>query len=234
MTGACQQKSSQNAKRLGRPQLWRQTWMPLLPRLASVVVVVVAKRTYVGATKKAPRGSLSSMLSPLEIIVNGSDADSPMQPPPPAAVIRLTIPRADIQSVMGPAIQEIIATLKAQNIAIAGPMFAHHFLTGEGQTNFDFEVGFPTTTTTTTTTTTPVANQGRVKSSTLPFATKTAKVTYTGPYEGLHLAWSDFGDQLAAARCVRLNTTMWEVYTVGPETTEDPTQWQTDLVVPIE
>jgi effector-binding domain-containing protein len=209
--------------------------MPLLPRLASVVVIVVAKRTYVGVAKKSPRGSLR-MLSPVEIIVNGTAEDPsltpPRPPPPPAAVIRLTIPRADIQSVMGPAIQEIIATLKAQNIAIAGPMFAHHFLTGECSDNFDFEVGFPTTTATTTTTT--VANQGRVKSSNVPFAAKTAKVTYTGPYEGLHQAWSDFGDQLATDRCSRLGTSMWEVYTVGPETTDDTAQWQTDLVLPIE
>jgi effector-binding domain-containing protein len=175
------------------------------------------------------------MLSPVEIIVeDGSSSSPPPRPPVPAAVIHLVIPRADIQSVMGPAIQEIMATLKAQNIAIAGPMFAHHNLT-ECKDNFDFEVGFPFTTTTTTTT---LSNQGRVKSSTVPFATKTAKVTYTGPYEGLHQAWSDFGDQLAAAgegrRSSQGTTTMWEVYTVGPETTDDPTQWQTDLVVPIE
>jgi effector-binding domain-containing protein len=132
---------------------------------------------------------------------------------------------------MGPAVEEIMATLEAQNIAIAGPLFAHYLT--ESPDNFDFEVGFPITTTTTTT----LANQGRVKSSTAPFATKTAKATYTGPYDGLHQAWSDFGDQLAAAgfRRSRDSTTMcWEVYTVGPEATDDPAQWQTDLFQAIE
>jgi hypothetical protein len=187
------------------------------------------------------------MVSPFEIIIadgttTADPSSSPPPPPAPAAVIHFMIPRAEIGSVIGPAVEEIIATLEAQNIAIAGPLFAH-YLTCESPDMFDFDVGFPTTTTTTTatTTTTTVANQGRVKSSTVPFATKTAKVTYTGSYDGLHQAWSDFGDQLATAGYLRSSsrdnstTTMcWEVYTVGPDTTDDPTQWQTDLFQPIE
>jgi effector-binding domain-containing protein len=180
------------------------------------------------------------MLSPFEIIiVDGTTADpssssssssssaslSPPPPPPPAAVIHFTIPRAEIGSVFGPAVEELIAALKAQNIAIAGPLFAHYLC--ESPDIFDVDVGFPTTTTTT------LANQGRVQSSTAPFAPKTAKATYTGPFDDLHQAWSDFGDQLAAAGYVRC-TNNWEVYTVGPDMTDDPAQWQTDLFQPIE
>jgi hypothetical protein len=38
----------------------------------------------------------------------------------PTAVIRLTIPRAEIQTVMGPAIAEVMAAVTAQGLAPAG------------------------------------------------------------------------------------------------------------------
>jgi hypothetical protein len=37
------------------------------------------------------------------------------------AVIHLTVPRAEIQQVMGPAISEVLAAVKAQGIGPAGP-----------------------------------------------------------------------------------------------------------------
>jgi hypothetical protein len=43
------------------------------------------------------------------------------------AVIRLTIPRAEIRSVMGPGIAELMAAVAAQGVAPAGPIFSHHF-----------------------------------------------------------------------------------------------------------
>ena len=39
------------------------------------------------------------------------------------AIIRLTIPRAQIRNVMGPGIGELLATVAAQGIAPAGPVF---------------------------------------------------------------------------------------------------------------
>jgi hypothetical protein len=38
----------------------------------------------------------------------------------PTAVIRLTIPRAEIRNVMGPGHRELMATVAAQNVAPAG------------------------------------------------------------------------------------------------------------------
>ena len=57
------------------------------------------------------------------------------------AVIRLTVPRKDIQTVMGPAIGEVIAAASAQGAGPAGPVFSHHFKMDPEV--FDFEVGVP-------------------------------------------------------------------------------------------
>jgi effector-binding domain-containing protein len=189
------------------------------------------------------------LLSPVQVIV---EEPTPQESRPPAAVIRLTIPRAEIQTAMGPAIQEIIATLKEQQIDMVGPLFCHHLTCSED--TFDFEVGFPTATTLPPSpppvvraaaakeeeeedakTTSSANHQHRVYASMTPSAMKVAKATYTGPYEGLHAAWSEFGDRLKLEGCHRIpgDETLWEIYTVGPETTDDSTQYQTELYLPI-
>ncbi len=53
-----------------------------------------------------------------------------------AAVIHLTIPRADIQKEMGPAYKELMAAVSAQGIKPTGPWFSHHFKTGSGDIRF--------------------------------------------------------------------------------------------------
>src|SRR5260370_18922900 len=57
------------------------------------------------------------------------------------AAIRLTIPRAEIQSVMGPAIAEVMAAIAGQGIAPAGSIFSHHLRMDPD--TFDFEGGVP-------------------------------------------------------------------------------------------
>ena len=103
------------------------------------------------------------------------------------AIIRFTIPRAEIQKVMGPAIGEVLATIAAQGIAPAGPVFSHHFKMDPAI--FDFEVGVPVSKT--------VTAAGRVQPSQLP-ATQVARTVYQGPYEGLGPAWSEFCEWIAA------------------------------------
>src|SRR5690606_11023958 len=73
--------------------------------------------------------------------------------PASTAVIRLTIPRAKMPEVMGPAIQEIMAAVAAQGAAPAGAVFAHHF--AMSPETFDFEVGVPVSK--------PVTASGRVQ-----------------------------------------------------------------------
>lgn len=104
-----------------------------------------------------------------------------------AAVIRFTIPRAEIRNVMRPAMEELVATARAQGVGPAGPIFSHHFRIDPDA--FDFEVGVPVTS--------PVAPTGRVQPSQLPAAT-VVRTVYHGPYEGLGSAWGEFDDWIVA------------------------------------
>lgn len=98
-----------------------------------------------------------------------------------AAVIRVAIPREEIQNAMGPGIAELLAAIAAQGIAPAGPIFSHHLRMDSAI--FDFEIGVPVKA--------PVTAAGRVKAGRLP-AAKVARTVYRGPYEGLGPAWAEF------------------------------------------
>lgn len=138
------------------------------------------------------------------------------------AVIRLTIPRAEIQNAMGPAIGEVMSAVAQQGIGPAGPVFSHHFRMTPDQ--FDFEVGVPVSK--------PVTPVGRVVASRLPEAT-VVRTFYTGPYEKLGEAWGEFGRRIAADGH-RTAEDLWERYVVGPESGPDPAQWRTELNRPLE
>jgi effector-binding domain-containing protein len=137
------------------------------------------------------------------------------------AVIRLTIPRAQIQSVMEPAINEVMEAIAAQGIAPAGPVFSHHFRMDPE--TFDFEVGVPVPR--------PVAERGRVQASELPAAI-VARTVYRGPYEGLGAAWGEFMAWMAFERHEPASN-LWECYVAGPESDPDPATWRTELNRPL-
>ena len=137
------------------------------------------------------------------------------------AVIRLTIPRAEIQTVMGPAIAEVMAAVTAQGLAPAGPVFSHHLRMDPD--TFDFEVGVPVKA--------PVSATGRVKASRLPAVTA-ARTVYAGPYEGLGSAWCEFGEWIAAEGH-KPAANLWECYAAGPESNADPATWRTVLNRPL-
>ncbi len=137
------------------------------------------------------------------------------------AVVRLTIPRATIQSVMGPAIAEVMGVIAAQGVAPSGPVFSHH-LKMDPET-FDFEVGVPVTR--------PVSAAGRVHASQLPPAT-VARTIYRGPYEGLGAAWSEF-EKWITSEGYKPAPDLWECYIAGPESSPDPATWRTELNRPL-
>lgn len=139
----------------------------------------------------------------------------------PAAVIRLTIPRAEIQQVMGPGIAELLAALAAQGIAPAGPVFSRHFRIDPAI--FDFELGVPVDT--------PVAATGRVQPGELPGAT-VARTVYHGPYEGLGAAWGEFCAWIATTGRIPA-AGLWECYLTGPEADPDTATWRTELNCPL-
>jgi effector-binding domain-containing protein len=137
------------------------------------------------------------------------------------AVIRLTVPRAEIRNVMGPGHRELIAAIAAQGIAATGPWFTHHLkLPGE---TFDFEIGVPVAA--------PVVAARRVRPGELRAAT-VARTVYRGPYEGLAGAWSEFIAWIEAQGHTPAPD-LWECYAAGPESSTDPNLWRTELNRPL-
>ena len=139
----------------------------------------------------------------------------------PAALIRLTVPRAEIQNVMGPGYMELMDTLAAQGVMPAGPWFTHHLRLDPEV--WDFEIGVPVAA--------PVAAAGRVVAGHLPAAT-VARTVYHGPYEGLGSAWGEF-DAWIAAEGHAAAPDLWECYVAGPESGPDPAAWRTELNRPL-
>jgi effector-binding domain-containing protein len=137
------------------------------------------------------------------------------------AFIHLTIPRHDIQNAMGPAMGELMATIAAQGIAPAGPVFSHHLkMTPD---IFDFEVSVPVAT--------AVVPTGRVKSGQMP-PRKVARTVYQGPYEGLGLAWGEFNDWIAI-KGFKADIDLWECYLTNPNSNPDPSTYRTELNSPL-
>jgi len=137
------------------------------------------------------------------------------------AIIRLTIPREKIRSVMGPGIAELMAAVAAQGMVPAGPVFSHHLRMDPGI--FDFEIGVPVTA--------AVSAAGRVTASQLPAAT-VARTVYHGPYEGLGSAWGEFNAWITAEGHSPAPD-LWECYVAGPESNPDPANWRTELNRPL-
>lgn len=137
------------------------------------------------------------------------------------AIIRLTIPREEMRTVMGPGIRELMTAVTAQGIALTGPWFTHH-LKMDPQT-FDFEIGVPVAA--------PVVAAGRVKPGQLP-AARVARTVFHGGYEGLGSAWSEL-DVWIKANGHTPAPDLWECYVAGPESNPDPATWRTELNRPL-
>lgn len=137
------------------------------------------------------------------------------------AVIRVTVPRGEIQSVMGPGIGELMAAVKAQGIGPAGPWFTHHLKIDPAI--FDFEISVPVSA--------PVAPAGRVVGGEMP-AGKVARTIYRGPYEGLGEAWGEFGKWIAGCGHATRED-LYECYVAGPESSPNPAEWRTELSRPL-
>ena len=137
------------------------------------------------------------------------------------AMIHLTVPTSEIQTVMGPGIREVFETLAGQGIAPAGPWLTHHVRRPTDV--FDFEICVPVTT--------PVAPAGRVKPGVLRAAT-VARTVYHGPYEGLAAGWGKLMEWIEANGHTPRED-LWEVYAVGPESGSDSSTWRTELNRPL-
>ena len=137
------------------------------------------------------------------------------------AAIRLTIPRTEIQHVMGPGLAELRAAVTAQGLAPTGPWLTHHFRMDPAI--FDFEIALPVST--------PVAAAGRMRTGHLP-ATTVARAVLHGDYAGLPAAWGEL-DAWIAAHGYTPGAELWERYVVGPESHSNPADWRTELNRPV-
>ena len=137
------------------------------------------------------------------------------------AQIHLVVPRDQMQHVMGPGIAEVMAAVSAQGIDVTGPWFTHHRVVDEA--TFNFEICVPVAA--------PISPTGRVVAGTLPAAV-TARTVYHGGYEGLGEAWVDF-DRWIISQGHSPATDLWESYTTGPESSENPADWRTQLNRPL-
>jgi effector-binding domain-containing protein len=137
------------------------------------------------------------------------------------ATLHITVPRDEIQNVMGPAIQELLALMAAQGATPNGPWFTHHF--ARPTEVFDFDICMPVET--------PVVAEGRMVPGEWP-AMKVARTVYSGPFEGLGEAWGEFAEWIDASGLTPASD-FWERYLVGPEATDDSTAWRTELNRPL-
>jgi len=55
---------------------------------------------------------------------------------------------------------------------------------------------------------------------------------YSGPYEGLPSAWGEFNKWMKANGHKQAEN-LWEVYSVGPQSSPDPANWRTELNRPL-
>lgn len=133
------------------------------------------------------------------------------------AIIPVTVPRSHIHEVMGPGIQELMATVQGQGVAVTGPWFTHH-LWMDPET-FNFEIGVPTAD--------AITPQGRVKPSEWP-AGRMLKSAFQGDYQRLGEAWGEF-DAWAAEHGLETAADLWECYVEGPETGKPASEWRTEF-----
>ena len=141
--------------------------------------------------------------------------------PQTIAILRLTVPREEIQNVMGAGLRELTAAVAAQGVAVSGPWFTHHLRMPAEV--FDFEIGVPIAE--------PVSAAGRMRPGQWP-ALRVARTVYHGPYEGLGAAWGELIAWIAAEGHTPVPE-LWECYLAGPESGPDPAKWRTQLDRPL-
>ena len=138
------------------------------------------------------------------------------------ARIHLTVPRSEIQRVMGSGFIEVKAAMAGQGIKAAGPWFTRHLRIDPEV--FDFEICVPVSK--------EVTPTGRVQPGRLD-ERKVARTIYRGPYEGLREGWKQFSEWINK-QGYKAAEERWECYLKGPEGSADPAEWETELNRPID
>ncbi|WP_127507743.1 GyrI-like domain-containing protein [Actinoplanes solisilvae] len=135
------------------------------------------------------------------------------------AVIRGSMPAAQLPAWIAGVYEEVYRYLTNLGIRTSGPPFARYTFDGG---LLQVEAGFPVLQ--------PVAGRGRVVASRLPGG-PAAVTTHEGRYEDLALACQAVADWLKE-RDLEAAGPHWEVYYTNPAAQPDPATWSTDLVMP--
>jgi effector-binding domain-containing protein len=118
-------------------------------------------------------------------------------------------------------LRELRQVLADEGIARTGVWLTHHFKIPD-QT-FDFDISLPVDT--------DVTPQGRVSPGELR-ATRLARTVYHGDYAGLPHGWGAFLNWIRAENLTMAGD-FWEVYSLGPDDSTNPTDWRKELNCPL-
>jgi effector-binding domain-containing protein len=140
--------------------------------------------------------------------------------PQPTAVMRATVPMAELTTFFGRAFSAVWSLLTAQGVAVAGAPFGLYL--SEPTDTVELEAGFPVAG--------PFTPSDEVISSVLPGG-RAAATMHVGPYDSME---KTYGALLAwiTGRGMTPGTTMWEVYLTDPQKEPDPAKWQTMIYWP--
>lgn len=140
----------------------------------------------------------------------------------PVLSIRQSVPMDGIQDAIGEFLQAVWSRVKAAGQIPAGPPFTrYHAVEDAGVV---LEAGLPVSG--------DLEGEGRIEARVLPGG-EAAATDHYGPYEGL----PDAGEALEAWARQHDRTPAgprWEVYWTDPGEVEDPQEWRTEVIMPLE
>jgi hypothetical protein len=151
---------------------------------------------------------------------------------PHSAMVSLgTFPREDCPKLFPQALNDIFSTLKEHKIERSGTTWATHHLVCQPKT-FTVDIHVPIKTKLPTTAGKKKTQPPRVQAGSLKLNVLTKP--YVGPYEKLHDAWTTFTNEVDSSNKYKPKGSLIEEYLVGPESTNDSSKFETNLMMVVE
>jgi effector-binding domain-containing protein len=141
--------------------------------------------------------------------------------PQEAAIVRIEASVAELPTVMGDALHEVLEQMTTAGVELAGPPFTRY--PSFGPDTVTAECGFPVLR--------PAPSMGRVVSAQLPGGLA-ASIIHLGPYETLDQTYDQLQRSLDESG-LHASGPMWEVYWTDPGMEPDTTRWRTEIIVPL-
>lgn len=142
--------------------------------------------------------------------------------PQPAVVIRKTARQQELGPVMAELLPAVLEFVLAGPAEPAGPPFCRYLLM-DGE-EWEIECGMAVSE--------EVAGDGRVEAAELPGGDAVTTM-HVGPYDTLGESWAALNGWVGEnGKAVR--AAPWEVYWTDPGEVQNPAQWRTEIVMPVE